>query len=100
MALSHDVGRLYMPKKKEDEPFSIKEFKKEHKQKEKEMKNIKENQTVRTILTVFLTLLGIAVIATAFVGGMNYQKSINSEVSSQVKDVVSKIKVETSKTNQ
>ena len=65
--------------------------------KETKMKNLKNNQTIKTILTVFITLLSIAALAGAFILGMNYQKSIDSEVQNQVKDVVSTIKVESSK---
>ena len=62
--------------------------------KDKDMKNLKNNSTVKTILTVFITLVAVAALAGMFVLGMNYQKSISSEVNSQVKDVVSTIKVE------
>ncbi len=65
--------------------------------KETEMKNIKENTTIKTIVTVAITLLSVAAIVASFLGGMHYQSSINDQVKTQVKDVVSAIKVEPSK---
>lgn len=64
------------------------------KQKEEDMKNITNNSTVKTIVTVIVTLVSVAALAGAFLLGMNYQKSVNDEVTGQVKQVVSAIKVE------
>lgn len=78
----------------------LEEAKANVKKKQKEntdMKNIKSNQTVKTIVTVIITLLSIAALGAAFLAGMNYQKQVNSDVQSQVKSVVSAIKVEPSK---
>ena len=39
----------------------------------------------KTIRTVVITLVAVASLVGAFLGGMNYQKSINDQVKSEVK---------------
>lgn len=53
------------------------------KQKETEMKNIKSNSTVRTIVTVIITLVTVAAFIGTFLAGMNYQKSQDEHVKSE-----------------
>lgn len=61
------------------------EKKSKNKKKETEMKTIENNSTLKTILTVFVTLLAVATIVASFVAGMNYQDSKNKDIQSQAK---------------
>lgn len=76
------MGKSVVEKAKE-------EVKQKQKQaKETEMKTIKPNQTVKTILTVFVTLLTVAAFAATFMAGMNYQQGIDAKVNSAVESAL------------
>ena len=72
--------------KKIDGKKLIEEAKEKVKQAKKEtkMNNIKSNQTVKTIVTVFVTLLSVAALVGAFYLGTQFQDSVNKEVANQV----------------
>ena len=58
------------------------------KKKEKEMKNLKENSTLKTIVTVTLTLIAVATIAASFLAGMNYQKGLEADKNEAVSQAI------------
>lgn len=63
----------------------IAEAKKEVKEKDGHMKKL----DWKTIITVSVTLLAVAALVGAFLGGMSYQKSIDERVKSEAKALVS-----------
>jgi flagellar basal body-associated protein FliL len=54
----------------------------------KNLKNVTNNQSIKTILTVIITLLSVSALIGSFYMGMQYQKSVNDSVSDQVKNLV------------
>ena len=57
------------------------------KKEETEMKTIKGNSTIKTIVTVFVTLLAVAALVASFYGGTQYQNTINDNTKAQVKEM-------------
>lgn len=59
----------------------------------------KQNQTKETsmkkpvILSVLLTLLSVGALVTMFLAGMNYQKSVDDQVKTQVKAYTAELQV-------
>jgi hypothetical protein len=82
-----------MGKKKD---FNLEDFKQEVKQKENNMKT--PNNTVRTALTVFITLVVVAAFAGTFYLGMNYQKNQDNTIKREAISLSEQMA--TSKTNQ
>lgn len=57
------------------------------KKEETEMKTLKGNSTVKTIVTVFVTLLAVAALVASFYGGTQYQNQINDNTKAQIKEM-------------
>lgn len=55
--------------------------------KEKGNTEMKDKSTIRTIITVAITLVSVAALVAAFNAGINYEKGINNDVKAQVKEL-------------
>jgi uncharacterized membrane protein (DUF106 family) len=79
-------------KPKEEKPFNLQELKdkvkneqKQNKQNQKEINNMNKKHI---IVTIVLTLAFLTALATAFIYGVNYEKSVNNRVVSEAKSLV------------
>ena len=59
-----------------------------------EMKNLKNNQTVKTIITVIITLALVGALGGMFWAGMNYESSKNLSIKVEAQKLVDELKIE------
>ena len=62
--------------------------------KENKVKNLKNNQTIKTIITVIITLTLVGALGGMFWAGMNYESSKNLSIKAEAQKLVNELKTE------